>query len=125
MKFVVAMQSERRSAERQSLAIGTVVEDRTAKPSIVLMDEVSATGFRVVAAVPFAIGEQITVDLPVVGERRASVVHQTGMRFGCSFAAALTDEELRAIALEGAAQHELRKQRAETRWRPGVVAVAA
>jgi len=125
MKFVVRIQSERRSAERQAVTVGTVIQTEPTNAAIVLLDEVSAAGFRVVAAVPLAVGEQIDIELPAIGVRTASVVHQTGMRFGCSFNARLTDEELSQIVAAGAAQHELRKERAAAGWKPGVTPVAA
>ena len=123
MKFVVTMGSDRRTAERQSLAVGTLVE--AAEPAIVLIDEISTKGFRVVAAAPFTPGEDITIELPAICERAAAIAHKTGMRFGCLFEQQLTEEELRQIVSAGAAQHAQRKERAANGWRPGVTAVAA
>lgn len=125
MKHVVTMHSERRSATRRELDLGTLIEDAEHRTAVVLLDEISAAGFRMVSVVPLRSGDLITVELPRLGQRTAKVIRQSGVRFGCAFVAPITAEDLQQFMEVGAERHALRQHRAETGWRPGAAALAA
>ena len=125
MKHVVTMHPERRGAERRAIILGTTIEDEDVRPAVVLIDDISAVGFGMISVVPLAPGDLITVELPRIGERRATVVRQSGMHFGCAFAVEITTDELQQVLRAGAERHALKQQRAASGWRPSISAVAA
>jgi len=125
MKHVVTMHSERRSAIRREIGLGTSIEDADIRTAVVLLDEISAAGFRMVSVVPLILGNLVTVELPRIGRRSAKVVWQSGVRFGCAFVTPITTEDLQEVMEAGAERHALRQHRAESGWRPGAAALAA
>jgi hypothetical protein len=72
-----------------------------------------------VAGVPLATGSEITIQLPKTSPRAATIVRQSGLRFGCTFVDRITDAELQAVLHAGAEADALRAERAATGWRPG------
>jgi hypothetical protein len=125
MKHVVTMHSERRSATRREIDLGTSIEDAESRTAVVLLDEISAAGFRMVSVAPLLPGDLVTVELPRLGQRTAKVIRQSGVRFGCTFVAPITAEDLQQVIEAGAERHALRQHRAESGWRPGAEALAA
>jgi hypothetical protein len=125
MKHVVTMHSERRIAERQDTALETMIEDGGVPSIVVLLEDISEAGFGMVAVVRLTPGDLITVELPRISSKAASVVWQSGVRFGCAFKTPITADELQRVAEAGAERQELAQQRAASGWRPGVAALAA
>jgi hypothetical protein len=125
MKFVVTMRSERRSAERREVNLGTTIADDAEQSAVVLVDDISAAGFRMVAAAPVSEGDVITLELPRVGRHVANVVWQEGVSFGCTFATPITASDLAQIVEDGAARQALQQERASSGWRPDAAALAA
>jgi hypothetical protein len=125
MKHVVTMHSERRSATRREIDLGTLIEDAEMRTAVVLLDEISAAGFRMVSVLPLISGDLVTVELPRLGRRTAKVIRQSGVRFGCAFGVPITAEDLQQVMEAGAERHALRQHRAESGWRPGTSALAA
>jgi hypothetical protein len=125
MKHVVTMHSNRRSAERQETAFETMVEAGAAPSAVVLLEDISEAGFGMVAVAPLTPGDLFTVELPRVPSKAASVVWQSGVRFGCAFETPISADELQRVAEAGAERQALAQQRAASGWRPGVAALAA
>jgi hypothetical protein len=119
MKIMAKMLGDRRAAVRSSTGFGMAIDDADANPTSVLVDELSVMGFRMVAGVPLATGSEITIQLPRMAARVATVVRQSGLRFGCTFVDPVTEGELQAILVAGAEADALRAERAASGWRPG------
>ena len=119
MTVMAKMLRDRRAAVRNSTAFGMPIDDADANPTSVLVDEISVVGFRMLAGVPMADGDEITIQLPEMLPRAAMIVRQSGLRFGCTFICQITNGELQAILAAGAEADARREQRAATGWRPG------
>ncbi len=102
-----------------------MLSDRVASTSSVLVEDVSSTGFLMMSGLPMATGDDINIDLPVVGGRSATVVRQTGLRAGCAFSQPLSPDELLQVTEAGFARLALQRQRAAAGWRPDAATLAA
>jgi hypothetical protein len=125
MKLVVTMRRERRSGTRYDTALSAKLGDGVASTSSVLVEDVSSTGFLMMSGLPMATGDDIDIDLPVVGRRSATVVRRTGLRAGCAFSQPLSPDELLQVTEAGFAQLALQRQRAAAGWRPDAATLAA
>lgn len=125
MKHVIMMLRERRNSARHDIALDINASDQGVTPAAVLVEDISATGFRMVSGVPLITGDRINIDLPKVGERNATIVRQSGVRAGCAFTLPLTANELQQVVESVTEQMDERRQRAAHGWRPGAAALAA
>lgn len=125
MKFLATVDADRRGDERQPVIVGTKIEGEGFGTRVVLVDDLSVSGFAMVAALPLPRGAQIAINLPRVGERSASVIWQEGLRVGCAFAEPLSSDDIEQIAAADTEVAELREKRAATGWRPRSAAVTA
>ncbi|WP_267397144.1 MULTISPECIES: hypothetical protein [unclassified Sphingomonas] len=118
MKHLVEIRFERRASERQEIDVSTAAKVEGQPVVAVLIDEVSTTGFSMVAAVPVEIGEAARVSLPSIGERTVSIVRGRGMRLACAFDEPIAPEELKAVIASGDERRALQEHRAAIGWRP-------
>ena len=125
MKQVVMMRRERRNGTRLDIALNTNIGDDSVKPVAILMENISATGFRMLYGVPLVTGDAIGIDLPGIGERSATVVRQSGVRAGCAFVSRLTEDELQQVVAAVTERIDEQRQRVTAGWRPGAAALAA
>lgn len=91
---------ERRGSDRRTIARTSTMRDADARPYAVLVEDLSADGFSMIAGRPLATGSTITIGLPGVGRRDARVVREEGTRHGCAFDAPLS-ADLLAAAFSG------------------------
>lgn len=125
MKHVATMRLEQRSVERREITLETIITDNGEQAATVLVDDISALGFRMVAAVPLTQGDIVTIEMPRIGQHRATVVWQEGVKFGCTFTVPITAADLTQIVEAGAVRHALQRERAFRGWRPDAAALAA
>lgn len=125
MKLVAGLQIERRAARRSELALDGTVSNDAAQSASVLIEELSTTGFLMLAAVRLDVGDVISVDLPGIGEHEADIVRQDGVRFGCSFVLPLTADERDAVIKHFFEADEERQHRMLSGWQPNSEASAA
>jgi hypothetical protein len=97
MASLTKLNHQARRAERQRVAIGSTLRNAAAEPFDVMIEDLSATGFRVPAVADLAIGDMITLGIPGVGLRRAVVVRASDDTYGCQFL-----EPIEASALSAA-----------------------
>ena len=90
MTVVAKLYRDDRSAERYSVEMDATLRDQDV-PYDVLVEDLSATGFRMLTSVELAIGTAITLGVPTVGRRLARVVRQAReQQYGCEFVVPLT-----------------------------------
>lgn len=102
MSFVAKLYEDDRSAERYSVLLDGTLRNPQAEPQDVVIDDLSATGFRTATACGLAVGDVITLGIFGVGLRTARVQRADEGHYGCQFVVPLTAEEI-ASALAGLA----------------------
>ncbi|MGR6331244.1 PilZ domain-containing protein [Sphingomonas sp. XXL09] len=105
MSFVAKLYEDDRSAERYPVLLDGTLRNPQAEPQDVVIDDLSATGFRTATARGLAVGDTITLGIFGVGLRTARVQRADDGHYGCQFVVPLTAEEL-ASALAGLAPPE-------------------
>lgn len=100
MSFVAKLYEDDRSAERFPVLLDGTLRNPQAEPQDVVIDDLSATGFRTATARGLVVGDIITLGIFGVGLRTARVQRADDGHYGCRFVAPLTAEEL-ASALAG------------------------
>jgi hypothetical protein len=100
MPFVAKLYDDDRSAERYPVLLDGTLRNPQAEPQDVVIDDLSASGFRTATARGLAVGDTITLGIFGVGLRTARVQRAGDGHYGCQFVAPLTAEEL-ASALGG------------------------
>lgn len=98
MAVVARLYQDMRDAERYAVAIDGTLRNAYAEPQDVVVEDLSATGFRTDFATGLAIGDIVTLGLYGAGLRSARVMREDSGRFACQFLVALTEQEL-AFAL--------------------------
>lgn len=125
MKHVIMMRCERFGRARRDIAVDAIAGDDGRKAVAILLENISATGFRMLYGVPLVTGDAIAIELPGIGERNATVVRQSGVRAGCAFASPLTEGELQQVVEVVTQGIDERHQRTAGGWRSSAVALAA
>jgi hypothetical protein len=74
-----------RGAERQRVALDSTLRNADAEPFDVMVEDLSATGFRVPAVADLMIGDMVTIGISGIGLRRAVVVRASDDKYGCQF----------------------------------------
>lgn len=100
MAFVAKLYHDIRAAERYPVVLDGTLRNARAEPQDVVIDDLSATGFRTTTASNVTVGEDITLGVFGVGLRAARVLRETDTGYGCQFLVPLTADEL-ATALSG------------------------
>lgn len=102
MAAVARLYQDMRDAERHAVVIDGTLRNTHAEPQDVVIEDLSATGFRMKSAAGLAVGDVVTLGLYGAGLRSARVMRESDGRFACQFFVALADNEL-AFALAGLA----------------------
>lgn len=125
MKLVVGLQTERRAGRRDELAIDGTVTTRADRAATVMIEELSTSGFLMLAVVGFELGDEVRINLPGAGEHPAKIVRKERLRFGCAFAAPLSEDQRLAVMTTFLKADDARHHRMLSGWRPGGEAFAA
>jgi len=96
MGLVAYLYRDSRWAERHSVERDATLRDAAWSPIDVTVEDLSESGFGVVAPTELEIGAQIGLGLSGIGMREARVVRRAGDLYGCEFLVPLTAQELRA-----------------------------
>ena len=89
MALMAQLVRDIRGAERESLDVAGTLRHVRNGPIDVVVEDLSATGFRVRTQVRLDLHEKVTVGIPGVGQRSAYVVRETPDGFGCEFVTAI------------------------------------
>jgi hypothetical protein len=100
MSFVAKLYDDDRLAERYPVMLDGTLRNPQSEPQDVIIDDLSATGFRTATAMGLTIGDVITLGIFGVGLRPARVLRESKGHYGCQFLTPLGSEEL-AFALCG------------------------
>ncbi len=100
MSFVAKLYQDDRLAERHAVTLDGTLRDAQAEPHDVVIDDLSATGFRTAAIAGVAVGDVITLGIFGIGLRSAAVLRESDRHYGCQFFVPLNASEL-AFALAG------------------------
>lgn len=98
MAIAAHLYRDSRWADRHSVEIDATLRDPAWSPVDVIVEDLSDSGFRVLAATELPIGAEIGLGLSGVGLRPARVVRHAGNPYvyGCEFLSPLTKVELQA-----------------------------
>jgi hypothetical protein len=96
MGLVAYLYRDSRWAERHTVERDATLRDSDWSPIDVTVEDLSESGFSVVAATDLAIGAEIGLGLSGIGMREARVVRRAAGLYGCEFLVPLTTQELRA-----------------------------
>ena len=97
MALAAKIHRSERGYERRPIDIASTLRDRDWTAIDVVIEDVSQTGFRIQQGPELALNEPITLGLPGMGTRAASVVRKTSGGYGCEFHNALGVAELAAV----------------------------
>jgi hypothetical protein len=96
MGLVAYLYRDSRWAERHTVERDATLRDSDWAPIDVTVEDLSESGFGVVATTELAIGAEIGLGLSGIGMREARVVRRAGDLYGCEFLVPLNAQELRA-----------------------------
>lgn len=100
MALVAKLYNDDRLAERYAVRLDGTLRNTNAVPQDVVIDDLSATGFRTTSATGLSINDVITLGIFGVGLRSAQVSRESDDSYGCQFLEPLTAQEL-SFALQG------------------------
>lgn len=96
MGLAAHLYQDARWAERHQVERDATLRDPAWSPIDAVVEDLSETGFRVIAAADIAVGAEIGLGLSGIGTREARVVRRAGTLYGCEFLVPLTAEQLKA-----------------------------
>ena len=96
MSFVAKLYDDDRLAERYPVMLDGTLRNSEAEPHDVIIDDLSASGFRTGIPMGLVVGDVITLGIFGVGLRPARVLRDSDGYYGCQFFKPLSDEELAA-----------------------------
>lgn len=96
MSFVAKLYDDDRLAERYPVILDGTLRNPQAEPQDVIIDDLSAGGFRTSVAMSLVVGDVITLGIFGVGLRLARVMRESEGSYGCQFITPLSTEELAA-----------------------------
>ena len=85
MALTAQLVRDDRRADRERLDVASTLRHVRNVPIDVIVEDLSATGFRVRTQADLALQERVTIGIPGVGQRAAHVVRHTAKGFGCEF----------------------------------------
>ena len=94
MAVVARLYPELRGSARHQVALDATLRDPARQPFDVIVEELSATGARLPAAVDLVPGSLITLGISGIGMCDARVVRRDGRGYGCEFLFPLSAAEL-------------------------------
>jgi hypothetical protein len=97
MAATAKMVVERRAVERFVAGLDSTMREAERHEFDVVIEDLSATGLSMSAIAGLTCDDQITLDIPGVGARSATVVRAASGKFGCTFAQPLSDADLSRV----------------------------
>ncbi|MDB5701420.1 MAG: PilZ protein [Sphingomonadales bacterium] len=101
MALTAQLLRDDRRAERKELHVAGTLRHVGNIPIDVVVEDLSATGFRMLTQANLQLGEKVTVGIPGVGQRAAHVVRHTDNGFSCEFVDAI---DARLVTMPSTAQ---------------------
>lgn len=89
MALTAQLVRDDRRADREAIDVAGTLRPAPGRPIDVIVEDLSATGFRMRTQARLDLQEQVTIGIPGIGQRRAHVVRRTADGFGCEFVEAL------------------------------------
>ena len=99
MAFAAKLYQDDRSADRLAVDLSATLRKADLVPVDVGVEDLSASGFRIVTDEILPDGGEITIGISGLGRRRARVVRRDGNRFGCEFLEPVGTVELETALL--------------------------
>ncbi len=90
MALAAQLYRDARAAERFRVGLDATLRDPEHMPIDVMVEDLSASGFRVLTATDLAVGVEIGLGLAGIGMHRAAVIWCEGGVCGCAFVQPLT-----------------------------------
>ena len=118
MTLVTMIRPEQRVSSRHLVALGVTLGSALEQEAAVMVEDVSCSGFRMIAGIPLSVGDPVVIHLPWCGARGAMVVRQDRVRFGCTFDVPIGEEELPQVIAAQQEVESLRRHRIVADWRP-------
>jgi hypothetical protein len=96
MSITAILIDDDRNAERFPVELDATVRNASAHPFDVLIEDLSATGFRMVGGPPMEIGTPVSIGFAGIGVQPARLTRLHDNSYGCEFITALSPAELSA-----------------------------
>ncbi|WP_230482066.1 PilZ domain-containing protein [Sphingomonas sp. Leaf21] len=94
MAITAQMISDDRGSERYAVDLDATLRDRVAQPYDVVIEDLSATGFRLSGGPALTTGAVASIGFAGIGVHPVRVIRQEGMTYGCEFVTPLNAEML-------------------------------
>lgn len=94
MVILAKLISDARNAERFPVELDATVRNAAARPYDVVIENLSATGFRMVGGPPMTIGTEVSIGFAGIGVRAARLTRLHEASYGCEFVVPLSAEDL-------------------------------
>lgn len=94
MAITAQMISDDRVSERYAVDLDATLRDRVAQPYDVVIEDLSATGFRLSGGPALTTGAIASIGFAGIGVHPARVIRQDGMTYGCEFVTPLSADML-------------------------------
>lgn len=89
MALTAQLVRDDRRADRETLDVAGTLRHVRNVPIDVIVEDLSATGFRMRTQATLNLQEKVTIGIPGIGQRAAYVVRHTAEGFGCEFVEAI------------------------------------
>lgn len=96
MAIAAQLYQDARGTERFRVELDATLRDPSHAPVDVVIEDLSATGFRVVTNTTLELGDEIGLGLAGIGARRARVVWCGPNSYGCEFLSILSRDDMKA-----------------------------
>jgi hypothetical protein len=85
MALTAQLVRDDRRADREALDVDGTLRGVENTPTDVVVEDLSATGFRIRTHAGLNLGETVSIGIPGIGRRQAEVIRRTEGGFGCAF----------------------------------------
>lgn len=94
MSIAAKLINDGRNAARFSVELGATIRDASAHPFDVVIEDLSATGFRMIGGPVIDIGAPVSIGFAGIGVQSACLTRLHGDSYACEFVTPLTTSEL-------------------------------
>lgn len=94
MALAAKLYRDERMADRQTVNLDATLRKPDDRPVDILVEDLSATGFRMTGADALSLDALVTVGISGVGRREARVVRRSDDHYGCEFLVPIGAEEI-------------------------------
>lgn len=95
MAIIAQLYRDARWAARRKVEIEATLRDPDWSPADAVVEDLSASGFRVTIAAEFPEGAEVSLGIAGIGLRHARIVRRTENGYGCEFLIPLTEAQVR------------------------------